>query len=78
MRIFNKLQNFIAKCRFCQEVGHVLGAYVDESKEIAVCETCANKLVMGISVALAELEKQEAVRQEKASSQPVEGVIEMK
>ncbi len=54
--MFNKIKYVIANCHFCGEKGNCLGAVV-ETEEIAVCEPCANKLIAGISTAIAELKK---------------------
>lgn len=76
MKIFNKLKYFQAKCTFCQSIGMVYGAFVNDTKqEVAVCDDCSRKLITGIATALEELKKQfdaeqkeDAVRESMADS----------
>jgi hypothetical protein len=58
MKIFTKLKQFNAVCHFCGGTGLVVAGYVsDDEKEIAVCDSCARKLISGIETALAEIKR---------------------
>lgn len=63
--MFGKMKYFPAGCFFCREVGSCIGAPNLNGREITICPMCANKLIVGITLGMNEMERIEKEATEK-------------
>jgi len=61
MNVFSSLKFFYATCHFCGNKGLSISA-TNNNGEIAACDECAKRLIVGVSTALAELDRMNAAR----------------
>lgn len=71
MSMFGKMKCWAATCYFCRDQGSCIAAPNLSGQEIAICPSCANKLIVGIDIGMKELQRLEAEK-EKGVTAPIE------